>query len=121
MVIKSIRKAEDIYEANLADYFYEVTQLGASTMRTGLLMRWMGWDKQTAGFWEDVKKRCQNALAEHELEDGWQFFSLQGDGLITLMCFDPVNAKAEDRWWQPVQELAEKQSPGRRKTKIEQN
>jgi hypothetical protein len=121
MATKSIRKAEDIYEGNLADYFYEVTHFGASTMRTGLLMRWMGWDKQTAGFWEDVQKRCQNALEEHELEDGWQFFALQNDSQITLMCFDPRNVKAEDRWWLPIQELAEKQSPGRRKIKIEQS
>jgi hypothetical protein len=120
MLTKSIRKTEDTYEGNLADFFYEVAHFGASTMRTALMMRWMGWDKQAAGFWEEVQERCQNALQKHEREEGWRFFTVQNEGQITIMCFYPENADADGRWWTPIQELAEKQSPGRRRTKIEQ-
>lgn len=116
---KPVRKPAEIYEANLADFFLEVTHFGASTVRTALLMRWMGWDKQTAGFWADVQERFQEALEPHEREDGWQLFAVQNDSQMTLMCFDPEKTEDKDRWWQPVKVMAERPTPGRRKAKVE--
>lgn len=107
-----------IYEADLSNYFHKVTSLGAASERASVLMRWFGAERQSSGFWSDVHAQFQSALEPAEREDGWKVAVIQNDGFITLICLDPDNAEAKDRWCLPVRELAEKPAPGRRKQSV---
>jgi len=111
-------KPTKLHDADLANFFNKVTQFGAATMRTADLMRWMEWEKQTSGFWADVHERFQNALEEHEREDGWRLQALQNDSQITLLCLDPESTPTDECWWTSVRSLAERPAPGRRKKPV---
>ena len=120
---KAPRGRDEInYEALLADFFHTVTHYGAATKPEAQLMRWMGWDKQTAGFWKDVQTRFQKVLDDDGYGDeGWQLFAITNDGHITLVCMDPPGTTDEDRWCKSVRGLAARPSPGRRKGNTEED
>ena len=111
-------KPAKLHEADIANFFNKVTNFGAGTMRTADLMRWMGWDKQTSGFWAEIHERFVDTLEEHEREEGWQLLTLQNDSQITLLCFDPEGTSKDNRWWTSVRALAERPAPGRRKKPV---
>jgi hypothetical protein len=106
-----------IHEADVANLFDKVVCLGAATIREATLMSWMGWEKQTAGFWTELNEEFQKALGE-DVEEGWQLLAWQNESQITLVCGDPEGVDLKDRWWQRVRVLAERPSPGRRKKAV---